>query len=124
MDSNEITIDELDEAVLDLGSESSKSTKTEKEKYSERMKKRKELQEERLKRREKEKGLVLVFTGNGKGKTTAALGLLIRTIGHGEKAAMTLPAIIFSKSLLNREFQSTRRGILKHSWPLYHPTNT
>jgi len=29
------------------------------------------------------KGLVQVFTGNGKGKTTAALGTVIRALGHG-----------------------------------------
>jgi cob(I)alamin adenosyltransferase len=35
-----------------------------------------------------EKGLILVNTGCGKGKTTAALGLLIRAIGHGKKCAL------------------------------------
>jgi len=30
-------------------------------------------------------GLLVVYTGNGKGKTTAALGLCLRAIGHGLK---------------------------------------
>ena len=30
-----------------------------------------------------EKGLLMVFTGNGKGKTTAALGVAVRAMGHG-----------------------------------------
>lgn len=33
-------------------------------------------------------GLVQVYTGNGKGKTTAALGLAIRALGHGAKVHM------------------------------------
>ena len=37
---------------------------------------------------EAKKGLVLVYTGNGKGKTTASLGLAVRAIGHGEKVYM------------------------------------
>ncbi|MCX7959877.1 MAG: cob(I)yrinic acid a,c-diamide adenosyltransferase [Deltaproteobacteria bacterium] len=33
-----------------------------------------------------EKGLIQVYTGNGKGKTTAALGLCFRASGHGYKS--------------------------------------
>ena len=32
------------------------------------------------------KGLVQIFTGNGKGKTSAALGTVIRALGHGLRA--------------------------------------
>jgi cob(I)alamin adenosyltransferase len=34
------------------------------------------------------KGLLMVNTGNGKGKTTAALGLMFRAMGHGFKVCL------------------------------------
>ncbi len=34
------------------------------------------------------KGLVIVFTGDGKGKTTSALGVALRACGHNMKVAM------------------------------------
>jgi len=34
------------------------------------------------------KGLIQVYTGNGKGKTTAALGLALRAVGHEMKVLM------------------------------------
>jgi cob(I)alamin adenosyltransferase len=33
-------------------------------------------------------GIVIVYTGNGKGKTTASLGLALRAIGHGLNVCM------------------------------------
>jgi cob(I)alamin adenosyltransferase len=36
----------------------------------------------------KKKGLILVFTGDGKGKTTAAMGTVLRMISHGKKVGM------------------------------------
>lgn len=36
---------------------------------------------------EKEKGYIQVYTGDGKGKTTAAIGLAVRAAGAGKKSA-------------------------------------
>jgi len=37
---------------------------------------------------QEEKGLLMVYTGAGKGKTTAALGMALRCLGHGMKVAV------------------------------------
>lgn len=42
----------------------------------------------RIEAAQQEKGLVIVYTGAGKGKTTAALGMALRCIGHGMKVAV------------------------------------
>ncbi len=36
----------------------------------------------------KTNGLVAIFTGNGKGKTTASLGLAFRALGHGKRVCI------------------------------------
>ncbi|NES83361.1 MAG: cob(I)yrinic acid a,c-diamide adenosyltransferase [Moorea sp. SIO2B7] len=58
------------------------------EQYKRKMQRRKEIQEQRLAQASPEKGLIIVNTGNGKGKTTAALGMVLRSIGHGYRVAI------------------------------------
>jgi len=56
--------------------------------YQQKMRRRKEVQAQRLAERSLEKGLVIIHTGNGKGKTTAALGMVLRSLGHGYRVAI------------------------------------
>ena len=78
----------LDEEALRLGMGGNNSPDKTEKRYKERMQKRKNIQLKRVSLRKGEKGLVIVYTGNGKGKTTAALGLALRTLGHNQKVAI------------------------------------
>lgn len=58
------------------------------EQHRRKMQRRKEVQDQRLAGMTAEKGLIIVHTGNGKGKTTAALGMVLRSLGHGYRVAI------------------------------------
>ncbi|WP_319418938.1 cob(I)yrinic acid a,c-diamide adenosyltransferase [Pleurocapsa sp. FMAR1] len=58
------------------------------EQHKQKMQRRQEVQSKRLAEKTQEKGLIVVNTGNGKGKTTAALGMVIRSLGHGYNVAI------------------------------------
>ncbi len=64
------------------------STQLSPEDYKKKMQKRKEIQDQRLENMKAQKGLIVVHTGNGKGKTTAALGMVVRSLGHGYQVAI------------------------------------
>ena len=78
----------LDQAAAELGPGGDLAPEADAEGYRRRMARRREVQHQRVGERNLEKGLVLVFTGEGKGKTTAALGLVLRSLGHGENVAV------------------------------------
>lgn len=59
-----------------------------KEKHQQRQQKLKEKVDEKIAAATDDKGLLLVITGNGKGKSTAGFGVVTRSVGHGLKAAV------------------------------------
>ncbi len=52
------------------------------ERHSEKMAKKKAARDKMLAAKQEEKGLLMVHTGKGKGKSTAAMGLALRAIGN------------------------------------------
>jgi cob(I)alamin adenosyltransferase len=70
---------------------SSKDNMTEEElnaRHAEKMAKKKAARDKILATKTIEKGLVIVHTGKGKGKSTAAMGLAVRAIGNGMKVGI------------------------------------
>jgi len=58
------------------------------EQHAEKMKKKQAAHDKIMAGKTVEKGLLIVHTGKGKGKTTAALGMVVRAIGHGKKVGI------------------------------------
>ncbi|MDY0048767.1 MAG: cob(I)yrinic acid a,c-diamide adenosyltransferase [Thauera propionica] len=56
--------------------------------HNERMQRKKEVVDAAIERAQEERGIVILITGNGKGKTTSAFGTLYRALGHGQRAGV------------------------------------
>ena len=98
---------ELDKTATQLDEEATKSGLSEAQ-YKNKMQRRKEVQEKRLAERNVEKGLIIVNTGNGKGKTTAALGIVLRSLGHGFNVAIV--------QFIKGGWEPAEKAALSH-WP-------
>ncbi len=58
------------------------------ERHQQRMIRKKDVVDEKIAAAQTEKGLLLIHTGNGKGKSSSAFGVLARAIGHGMNCAV------------------------------------
>ncbi|MCF6211104.1 MAG: cob(I)yrinic acid a,c-diamide adenosyltransferase [Gammaproteobacteria bacterium] len=58
------------------------------ERHSRRMQRKKAIVDASIARANKERGLILVHTGNGKGKSSAAFGMVARALGHKMRVAV------------------------------------
>lgn len=88
------------------------SDQEKKEKHQKRQQKIKEKVDERIAKATDDKGLLLVITGNGKGKSTAGFGVVTRSVGHGLKAAVC--------QFIKGTWDCGERNLLqKHDVPFY-----
>src|SRR5690606_17890271 len=58
------------------------------QKHKERMQQRKEIVDANIARATEERGVVIVLTGDGKGKSSSGFGTVLRCLGHGYKVAV------------------------------------
>ena len=56
--------------------------------HNEKMKRIKAARDEMMKTKTEEKGLIIVHTGDGKGKSSSGFGMIMRCIGHGIPCAV------------------------------------
>jgi cob(I)alamin adenosyltransferase len=56
--------------------------------YRERMQKKNEIMDARIREASDERGVIIVNTGTGKGKSSAGFGMVARALGHGQKVGI------------------------------------
>ncbi|MBB3358786.1 MULTISPECIES: cob(I)yrinic acid a,c-diamide adenosyltransferase [unclassified Novosphingobium] len=56
--------------------------------HADKMRKKQAARDKIMATKTQEKGLLIVHTGKGKGKTTAAMGMVVRAIGHGQRVGV------------------------------------
>ena len=58
------------------------------DRHNQRMARKKEIVDKKIAEADQDKGLILILTGNGKGKSSSAFGMVARTLGHDMRAGV------------------------------------
>lgn len=80
--------------------------------HEQRMQKKQAVVQERIAAAQEQRGILLINTGNGKGKSSAAFGVLARALGHGLRAAV----VQFVKGRSDTGEEAFFRGHANVSW--------
>ena len=86
------------------------------EKHKQRMQKSKEKMDAKIEAAQEERGIFIVITGNGKGKSTSGFGTVARAVGHGLK-----PAVV---QFIKGTWESGERNLLEQHGVEFHVMNT
>jgi cob(I)alamin adenosyltransferase len=58
------------------------------QRHNERMRRTKKIVDKRIAEAQEERGVFILLTGNGKGKSSSAFGMIARSLGHRQKAGV------------------------------------
>ncbi|MGF1763444.1 cob(I)yrinic acid a,c-diamide adenosyltransferase [Aliivibrio kagoshimensis] len=84
--------------------------------HATRQQKVKEKVDERIAAAQHEKGLLLIITGNGKGKSTAGFGVVARATGHGQTCAVA--------QYIKGTWDCGERNLLERNGVVFHVMET
>jgi len=84
--------------------------------HAARQQKVKEKVDQRIAAAQQEKGLLLIITGNGKGKSTAGFGVIARATGHGQTCAVA--------QYIKGTWDCGERNLLERNGVVFHVMET
>jgi cob(I)alamin adenosyltransferase len=83
------------------------------QRHRERMQRKKAVVDAAIQRADRDQGLLLVLTGNGKGKSSSAFGMVARALGHGMRVGVA--QFIKGRSITGEEaFFRRQSGVVWH----------
>ncbi|WP_440876606.1 cob(I)yrinic acid a,c-diamide adenosyltransferase [Thalassotalea sp. PLHSN55] len=86
------------------------------EKHQQRMQKLKDKIDAKVDSATEERGILIVITGNGKGKSTSGFGTVTRAVGHGLTAGVA--------QFIKGQWDSGERNLLEKNGVTFHVMNT
>lgn len=89
---------------------------TDKSNHKKRMENVKDKVDEQIESAQEERGIIIVITGNGKGKSTSGFGTVARAVGHGLKAAVV--------QYIKGSWECGERNLLENAGVEFHVMGT
>lgn len=86
------------------------------QRHQQRQQKLKQHVDNRIATAQEERGIVIIFTGNGKGKSSAAFGTVTRAIGHGKRASVV--------QFIKGSWENGERNLLEPQGVEFHVMST